>query len=97
MKQITGAVNVARSRIGHADPHETKTAKPRAHAAPRLLRALSLHEMAVLLLPASAPVEATAGTPDYFALQSDGPVDVVETRFALSDSRKALLQLLEGA
>jgi len=76
---------------------EGKTTKLRAHAAPRLLRAVSLHEMAVLLLLASAPVEATAGTPDYFALQSDGLVDVVDTRFALSDSGKALLQLLEGA
>ncbi|MBV8628987.1 MAG: hypothetical protein JO371_14160 [Paraburkholderia sp.] len=76
---------------------EGKTTKPRGHAAPRQLRALSLHEMAVLLLLASAPVEVAAGTPDYFALQSDGLVDVVDTRFALSDSGKALLQLLEGA
>ena len=76
---------------------EEKTIRPRGHAAPRLLRALSLHEMAVLLLLASAPVEATAGTPDYFALQSDGLVDVVDRRFALTDSGKALLQLLEGA
>ncbi|MCP3725191.1 hypothetical protein M3I53_19020 [Paraburkholderia sp. CNPSo 3272] len=75
---------------------EGKTPKPRSHAAPRLRRALSLHEIAVLLLLASAPVEATAGTPDYFALQNAGLVDIVDTRFALSDSGKALLQLLDG-
>jgi len=68
---------------------EGKTTKLRAHAAPRLLRAVSLHEMAVLLLLASAPVEATAGTPDYLGPQGDGLGDVVDTRFALSDSGKA--------
>ena len=75
---------------------EGKAPTPYAYAVPRLRRALSLHEIAVLLLLASAPVEATAGTPDYFALQNAGLVDIVDTRFALSDSGKALLQLLDG-
>jgi hypothetical protein len=74
---------------------EGKTPKPRAYAAPRLRRPLSPHEIAVLLLLASAPVDATACTPDYFALQNAGLVDVVDARFALTDSGKALLHLLE--
>jgi len=68
---------------------------PHTYAAPRLRRALSLHEIAVLLLLASAPVETTAGTADYIALQSAGLVDVVDTCFALTDSGKAVLNLLD--
>ncbi|MEX3693636.1 hypothetical protein AB3X93_01325 [Paraburkholderia sp. BR14262] len=76
---------------------ERKASNPYAPAVPRLWRALSLHEIAVLLLLASAPVETTAATPDYLALQSAGLVDVVNARFALTDSGKAVLCLLDSA
>ena len=60
----------------------------------RLRRALSAHEIAVLLLLSSAPVELTAGTPDFLALQDDGLVRVVESHYALTEVGSALLHRL---
>ncbi|CAB3795796.1 hypothetical protein LMG28614_04227 [Paraburkholderia ultramafica] len=57
----------------------------------RLRRLLSAHEIAALLVLAAGSVELSAGTPDFLALQNDGLVCVVESRYALTTAGSAVL------
>jgi hypothetical protein len=60
----------------------------------RLRRMLSAHEIAVLLMLASAPVELTAASPDFAALQDAGLISAVGTQFTLTEAGSEVLNLL---
>ena len=75
----------------HKVPMKTRLSR----RAVRLRRALSAHELAVLLLLSSAPVDMAAANADFNALQDDGLVSIVGSRYALTDAGTAVLQRLE--
>lgn len=60
----------------------------------RLRCLLSAHEIGVLLLLSSAPVDLTFATADFLALQDAGLVQVVDTQFELTDEGKMVLYRL---
>ena len=60
----------------------------------RLRYLLSAHEIGVLLLLSSAPVDLTSATADFMALQDAGLVQVVDTQFELTDEGRIVLYRL---
>ncbi|MGF6837852.1 hypothetical protein QF001_001719 [Paraburkholderia youngii] len=59
-----------------------------------LRRLLSAHEIAALLMLACGPVDSTAATADFLALQEVGLVSMVNERFSLTDAGSTYLHLL---
>ena len=57
-------------------------------------RLFSAHDLAVLLLLLSAPVELQSGTVDYVELMDAGLVQLIETELVLTDEGRSVLNRL---
>jgi len=60
----------------------------------RLRYLLSAHEIGVLLLLSSAPVDLLSATADFLALRDAGLVQIIDTQFELTDEGRMVLYRL---